>query len=135
MSETAEVILYYGPGSVASLTLMIVLEEHHQSSGREEKQQETQEAQPEEGGKIPVLKHGDVVIPQCLAACIYLEETFGGTKLIPDDDITSEALVLQRMFSAQSIGVGDTTICSYWADYDDEDDDDYGPEDVSHGLY
>ncbi|XP_035680126.1 glutathione S-transferase A-like isoform X1 [Branchiostoma floridae] len=135
MSETAEVTLYYAPGSVASLTLQIVLEE----KGIEYTTKVVDEDKPskefknlcprEEVTSVPVLKHGDFVLQEFMAACIYLEETFGGTKLIPDDDITSEALVLQRMFSAQSIGVGDTTICSYWADYDDEDDEDYGPED------
>ncbi|CAH1269721.1 GSTZ1 [Branchiostoma lanceolatum] len=130
MSETAEVILYYESGSVPSLSLMIALEE----KGIEYTTKEVDPDKPSKEFKklnpreeIPVLKHGDVVLPEFLAACIYLEETFGGTKLIPDD-ITSEALVLQRMFSAQSIGVGDTTICSYWADYDDDEEDD-GQED------
>ncbi|XP_066289230.1 glutathione S-transferase A-like [Branchiostoma lanceolatum] len=123
MSETAEVTLYYASGSVPSLSLMILLEE----KGIEYTTKEVDLDKPSKEFKklshreeVPVLKYGDIVLPEFLAACIYLEETFGGTKLIPDD-ITSEALVLQRMFSAQNIGVGDTTICSYWADDDEEE--------------
>jgi glutathione S-transferase len=37
------------------------------------------------GGKVPVLKHGEIVVWETLAICEYLAETFPAARLWPDD--------------------------------------------------
>ncbi|XP_019629622.1 PREDICTED: glutathione S-transferase A-like [Branchiostoma belcheri] len=139
MSDTAEVTLYYAPGTVAALSLMILLEEKGiQYTAKAEMDEdnpsdEVKKLDPRQ--EVPILQHGEVVLTEYLAALIYLEETFGGTKLIPDDDLTKEALVLQRMFSAEHVGLDDTTICSYWEDweeYEEEEDEEFNEEEFEN---
>ena len=36
-------------------------------------------------GKIPVLRHGDVTIPESRAIIDYVDHTFGGPSLVPAD--------------------------------------------------
>ncbi|XP_066290750.1 glutathione S-transferase A-like [Branchiostoma lanceolatum] len=55
-------------------------------------------------GQVPTLKHGNVIINESLAICLYLENAFKGqgTKFLPDDP-AQHALVLQRAVESQNI--------------------------------
>uniref|UniRef100_A0AAV2K9B1 Glutathione S-transferase n=1 Tax=Knipowitschia caucasica TaxID=637954 RepID=A0AAV2K9B1_KNICA len=53
-------------------------------------------------GQLPTFKHGDNVVNESYAACLYLEDQFKsqGTKLTPDNP-AELALMYQRLFEGQ----------------------------------
>ncbi|KAL1254809.1 hypothetical protein QQF64_012870 [Cirrhinus molitorella] len=106
-----DIMLYWGSGSPPCWKVMIALEEK-QLQGykhkllsfdkKEHKGEEVKALNPR--GQVPTLKHGDIVVNESFAACLYLENTFKsqGTRLIPDDP-AEQALVYQRMFETENL--------------------------------
>jgi len=70
---------------------------------KEHKSEEIMKLNPR--GQVPVMKHGDVVVSESLAAALYLEDTFKGqgTELIPSDP-AKKAVVLQRTAELNNLG-------------------------------
>ncbi|CAH1269746.1 GSTTP1 [Branchiostoma lanceolatum] len=105
----SDMTLYWGSGSGPCWRTMICLEEKGLSGytsklvsfdNREHKSDEVFNINPR--GQVPTFKHGNVVVNESLAICLYLENTFKnqGTKLLPDDP-AQQALVLQRAVETQ----------------------------------
>nr|XP_055076932.1 glutathione S-transferase rho [Misgurnus anguillicaudatus] len=106
-----EITLYWGSGSPPCWRVIIALEEkqlHGFNSKllsfmkKEHKSAEVLELNPR--GQLPTMKHGDRIINESFAACMYLESVFKGqgTQLIPDDP-AEQALVYQRMFETNTL--------------------------------
>ncbi|MCJ8735511.1 hypothetical protein PDJAM_G00247860 [Pangasius djambal] len=113
-----DMMLYWGSGSPPCWRVQIALEEknlqgyHHKLLSfdkGEHKCEEVMKLNPR--GQLPTFKHGDVVVNESLAACMYLENRFKsqGTRLIPDD-VKEQALVLQRVFEASTL---QQKMCTY----------------------
>ncbi|XP_066524444.1 glutathione S-transferase rho [Hoplias malabaricus] len=108
---SSDMLLLWGSGSPPCWRVMIALEEK-QLQGykhkllsfekKEHKGQEVLELNPR--GQLPTFKHGDVVVNESIAACMYLENCFKsqGTQLIPDN-IKEQALVLQKTFECGTL--------------------------------
>jgi glutathione S-transferase len=58
-------------------------------------------------GKIPVLRHGDVVLAESRAICGYLDAVFDGPRLIPADPMKAAKV-------EQWISIGNTHIDPVW---------------------
>ncbi|XP_074469219.1 glutathione S-transferase A-like [Sebastes fasciatus] len=97
--------LLWGAGSPPCWRLMITLEEKKLQGYKhkllsfekgEHKSQEVLEINPR--GQLPAFKHGDNILNESSAACLYLENQFKsqGNKLIPDSP-AEQALMYQRM--------------------------------------
>ncbi|XP_026204351.1 glutathione S-transferase A-like [Anabas testudineus] len=97
--------LLWGAGSPPCWRVMIALEEKKLQGYKhkllsfersEHKSQEVLEINPR--GQLPALKHGDNIVNESCAACLYLENQFKpqGTKLIPDT-AAEQALMYQRI--------------------------------------
>ncbi|KAL6473424.1 hypothetical protein MHYP_G00169850, partial [Metynnis hypsauchen] len=106
-----DILLYWTSGSPPCWRVMIALEEknlHGYKSKllsfekQEHKGPEVLALNPR--GQIPTFKHGDIVVNESIAACMYLESRFKsqGSQLMPDS-VTEQALVLQRMFECSSL--------------------------------
>ncbi|XP_078573231.1 glutathione S-transferase A-like [Branchiostoma floridae x Branchiostoma japonicum] len=110
----SEVSLYWASGSVPSMAVLIALEEKGIAYNSKEvsfadlKSEEILKLNPR--GQVPILSHGELLITESLAICLYVEKAFESTSLIPND-VIQQAAVLQRMLQAQTIGVGPTSIC------------------------
>ncbi|XP_071768708.1 glutathione S-transferase A-like [Centroberyx gerrardi] len=98
--------LLWGSGSPPCWRVMIVLEEKNLQGYNqkllsfekmEHKSQEVLDMNPR--GQLPAFKHGNNILNESLAACMYLESQFKsqGNKLIPDSP-AEQALMYQRMF-------------------------------------
>ncbi|KAI8520087.1 hypothetical protein Bbelb_033440 [Branchiostoma belcheri] len=108
---SSDITLYWGSGSVPCWRPMICLEEKGLSGynsklisfeKKEHKSDEIMKLNPR--GQVPTFKHGDVVVNESMAICLYIENAFKnqGTKLLPDDP-SQQALVLQRFVETQNI--------------------------------
>ncbi|XP_068602977.1 glutathione S-transferase A-like [Brachionichthys hirsutus] len=55
-------------------------------------------------GQLPAFKHGDIIVNNAMAICLYLESAFKsrGTQLIPDD-IEEKAKMYQRFQEADTL--------------------------------
>ncbi|XP_078607005.1 glutathione S-transferase A-like [Branchiostoma floridae x Branchiostoma japonicum] len=107
----SDIILYWGSGSGPCWRAMICLEEKGLSDytskyisfdNKENKSDEVLKINPR--GQAPTFKHGDVIVNESIAICLYLENTFKsqGTKLVPDDP-GQQALVLQRAVESHNL--------------------------------
>ncbi|RXN17043.1 glutathione S-transferase A-like protein [Labeo rohita] len=105
------IMLYWTSGSPPCWRVMIALEEkllqgykqkHLSFEKNEHKCEEVKALNPR--GQVPTFKHGDIVVNESFAACLYLESTFKsqGTRLIPDDP-AEQALVYQRIFETENL--------------------------------
>lgn len=104
-------LLYWGTGSPPCWRLMIALEEK-QLQGykqkflsfdkKEHQSPEVKALNPR--AQLPTFKHGEIVVNESFAACLYLESVFKsqGTRLIPDNP-AEMALVYQRMFETENL--------------------------------
>lgn len=101
-----EMLLYWGSGSAPCWRVMIALEEKKLQGYNsklisfdkmEHKSQEVLNLNPR--GQVPTFKHGDNIVNESYASCLYLETQFKsqGAQLIPDGP-AEMALVYQRMF-------------------------------------
>ncbi|KAE8282194.1 Glutathione S-transferase A [Larimichthys crocea] len=101
-----DMTLLWGSGSPPCWRVMIALEEKNLQGYNqkllsfekmEHKSKEVMEMNPR--GQLPAFKHGDRVLNESYAACMYLESQFKsqGNKLIPDCP-AEQALMYQRMF-------------------------------------
>uniref|UniRef100_A0A8C7X387 Glutathione S-transferase rho n=1 Tax=Oryzias sinensis TaxID=183150 RepID=A0A8C7X387_9TELE len=99
--------LLWGAGSPPCWRVMITLEEKRLQGYKrkllsfqkgEHKSQEVLELNPR--GQLPAFRHGDVVVNESTAACLYLENRFQsqGNRLIPDSP-AEQALVFQLSFT------------------------------------
>ncbi|XP_035688450.1 glutathione S-transferase A-like [Branchiostoma floridae] len=110
----SEVSLYWASGSVPSMSVLIALEEKgipynsKEVSFADLKSEEILKLNPR--GQVPILSHGELLITESLAICLYVEKAFESTSLIPND-VIQQAAVLQHMLQAQTIGVESTSIC------------------------
>ncbi|XP_036433834.1 glutathione S-transferase rho [Colossoma macropomum] len=106
-----DILLYWASGSPPCWRVMIALEEknlHGYKSKllsfdkKEHKGPEVLALNPR--GQVPTFKHGDIVVNESVAACLYLESRFKsqGSQLMPDS-VTEQALVLQRTFESSSM--------------------------------
>ncbi|XP_061086156.1 glutathione S-transferase A-like isoform X2 [Conger conger] len=106
-----DMILYWGSGSPPCWRVMIALEEkglqgyHHKLLSfekQEHKSKEVMDINPR--GQLPTFKHGNRVVNDSYAACLYLENQFRsqGTPLILDG-AEEQARMYQRMFEAQNL--------------------------------
>lgn len=97
--------LLWGAGSPPCWRVMITLEEKNLQGYKhkllsfekeEHKSQEVLEINPR--GQLPAFKHGDNILNESCAVCLYLENQFKsqGTRLIPDSPM-EQALMYQRM--------------------------------------
>ncbi|KAJ3608831.1 hypothetical protein NHX12_023361 [Muraenolepis orangiensis] len=98
--------LLWGAGSPPCWRVMIALEEKKLQGykrkllsfeAEEHKSPEVLEVNPR--GQLPAFKHGDHVLNESLAACLYLENQYQsqGTRLVPQTP-GEQALTYQRMF-------------------------------------
>ncbi|XP_037549256.1 glutathione S-transferase A-like [Nematolebias whitei] len=103
--------LLWGAGSPPCWRVMITLEEKklqgykHKLLSFEKDEHKTKEVlgiNPR--GQLPAFKHGDVVVNESVAACLYLENQFRsqGNKLIPDSP-AERAVMYQRMMEALTL--------------------------------
>uniref|UniRef100_A0A8C7X285 Glutathione S-transferase rho n=1 Tax=Oryzias sinensis TaxID=183150 RepID=A0A8C7X285_9TELE len=103
--------LLWGAGSPPCWRVMITLEEKRLQGYKrkllsfqkgEHKSQEVLELNPR--GQLPAFRHGDVVVNESTAACLYLENRFQsqGNRLIPDSP-AEQALVFQRMMEGLTL--------------------------------
>uniref|UniRef100_A0A3P9J5B5 Glutathione S-transferase rho n=1 Tax=Oryzias latipes TaxID=8090 RepID=A0A3P9J5B5_ORYLA len=99
--------LLWGAGSPPCWRVMITLEEKRLQGYKrkllsfqkgEHKSQEVLEVNPR--GQLPAFRHGDVVVNESTAACLYLE--VNGNRLIPDSP-AEQALVFQRMMEGLTL--------------------------------
>uniref|UniRef100_A0A672H5V5 Glutathione S-transferase A-like n=1 Tax=Salarias fasciatus TaxID=181472 RepID=A0A672H5V5_SALFA len=97
--------LLWCSGSPPCWRVMITLEEknlqgYHQKllsfENKEHKSEEVLALNPR--GQFPTFKHGDIIVNESFAACLYLESQFEsqGTRLIPENP-KEQALMYQRM--------------------------------------
>ncbi|KAK9818236.1 hypothetical protein WJX72_009208 [[Myrmecia] bisecta] len=99
--------IIWGSGSGPAWRVLIALEEKQleyesrliEFSKGEHKSTEVLALNPR--GQVPVLKDGDVVVNESLAAVQYLEHTYSNNPLVPKD-AKSRALVLQRFHEASN---------------------------------
>uniref|UniRef100_A0A3P9J5P7 Glutathione S-transferase rho n=1 Tax=Oryzias latipes TaxID=8090 RepID=A0A3P9J5P7_ORYLA len=98
--------LLWGSGSCPCWRAMIALEEKNLQGYNhkllsfdkmEHKSQQVLDINPR--GQLPTFKHGDTVVNESYAICLYLESHFKsqGNQLIPDGP-EEQALMFQRMF-------------------------------------
>ncbi|XP_023137425.2 glutathione S-transferase A-like [Amphiprion ocellaris] len=98
-------MLLWGSGSPPCWRVMIALEEKKLQGYKhkllsfekeEHKSQEVLEINPR--AQLPAFKHGDIIVNESCAACLYLENRFKsqGSKLIPDSP-AEQALMYQHM--------------------------------------
>uniref|UniRef100_A0A3P9HM83 Glutathione S-transferase rho n=1 Tax=Oryzias latipes TaxID=8090 RepID=A0A3P9HM83_ORYLA len=106
--------LLWGAGSPPCWRVMITLEEKRLQGYKrkllsfqkgEHKSQEVLEVNPR--GQLPAFRHGDVVVNESTAACLYLEVNVRssqtpGNRLIPDSP-AEQALVFQRMMEGLTL--------------------------------
>ncbi|XP_027009856.1 glutathione S-transferase rho [Tachysurus fulvidraco] len=106
-----DMMLYWGSGSPPCWRVQIALEEKNLQGyqhkllsfdKKEHKCEEVMKLNPR--GQLPTFKHGDVVVNESMAVCMYLENQFKsqGTQLIPDD-VMEQAQVLQRVFETSTL--------------------------------
>ncbi|XP_049329516.1 glutathione S-transferase rho isoform X1 [Astyanax mexicanus] len=106
-----DMLLFWASGSPPCWRVMIALEEKNLQGYKnkllsfdkqEHKNPEVLQINPR--GQIPTFKHGDVVVNESIAACLYLQNRFKsqGTQLMPDSE-SQQALVLQRMLEAEAL--------------------------------
>ncbi|CAF99458.1 unnamed protein product [Tetraodon nigroviridis] len=105
-----DITLLWGSGSPPCWRVMIALEEkglagYNQKllsfENMEHKSEEVLSLNPR--GQLPAFKHGDVIVNESYAACLYLESTFkaSGNQLVPDG-AAEQGLMYQRMFEGLS---------------------------------
>lgn len=102
-TDKSEMFIYWGSGSPPAWRALITLKEKGLDykdkllsfSAKEHKSEEVLALNPR--GQVPTFKHGDIVINESSAICLYLEDQFKnqGNKLLPDDP-AAKGLVLQR---------------------------------------
>ncbi|KAM9340392.1 glutathione S-transferase A-like [Symphorus nematophorus] len=103
--------LLWGAGSPPCWRVMITLEEKKLQGYKhkllsfekgEHKSHEVLEINPR--GQLPAFKHGDIILNESCAACLYLENQFKsqGIKLIPDSP-AEQALMYQRMMEGLTL--------------------------------
>ncbi|XP_047461408.1 glutathione S-transferase A-like [Mugil cephalus] len=103
--------LLWGAGSPPCWRVMITLQEKKLQGYKhkllsfekgEHKTQEVLEINPR--GQLPAFRHGDNILNESIAACLYLENQFKsqGTKLIPDSP-SEQALMYQRMMEGPTL--------------------------------
>ncbi|KAM3835930.1 glutathione S-transferase A-like [Diretmus argenteus] len=101
-----DMTLLWGSGSPPCWKVMIALEEKNLQGYNhkllsfekmEHKSQEVLDINPR--GQLPAFKHGNNIVNESYAACMYLESQFQsqGNKLTPDSP-AEQALMYQRMF-------------------------------------
>nr|ACK77305.1 glutathione S-transferase [Tanichthys albonubes] len=104
-------MLYWGSGSPPCWRVMIALEEkqlqgyNHKHLSFDKKEYQCAEVKAlNPRAQLPTFKHGDIVVNESFAACLYLENAFKtqGTRLIPSDP-AEQALVYQRMFETENL--------------------------------
>ncbi|XP_051246437.1 glutathione S-transferase A [Dicentrarchus labrax] len=106
-----DMTLLWGSGSPPCWRVMIALEEKNLQGYNqkllsfekmEHKSQEVMDMNPR--GQLPAFKHGNRVLNESYAACMYLESQFKskGNKLIPDCP-NEQALMYQRMFEGLTL--------------------------------
>ncbi|XP_068188775.1 glutathione S-transferase A-like [Antennarius striatus] len=106
-----DMTLLWGAGSPPCWRVMIALEEkglqgYNQKllsfEKMEHKSAEVMASNPR--GQLPTFKHGDRILNESFAACMYLENQFKnqGTNLTPDDD-SELAMMYQRMMEGISL--------------------------------
>ncbi|XP_053718479.1 glutathione S-transferase A-like [Synchiropus splendidus] len=106
-----DMTLLWGSGSPPCWRVMIMLEEkklqgYNQKllsfEKMEHKSPEVMEINPR--GQLPAFKHGNCILNESYAACLYLGCQFKdqGDKLIPEK-CCEQALMYQRMFEAQTL--------------------------------
>lgn len=49
-------------------------------------------------GKVPALKHGDIVVTECAAICAYLADTFPQSQLAPAPSVRDRGAYYRWMF-------------------------------------
>ncbi|XP_029919765.1 glutathione S-transferase rho [Myripristis murdjan] len=106
-----DMTLLWGSGSPPCWRVMIALEEKNLQGYNqkllsfekmEHKSQQVLDMNPR--GQLPSFKHGNNILNESFAACLYLESQFKsqGTKLIPDG-AAEQALMYQRMFEGVTL--------------------------------
>ncbi|KAK9958220.1 hypothetical protein ABG768_012394 [Culter alburnus] len=104
-------MLYWASGSPPCWRVMIALEEKklqgykHKLLSFDKKEHQSAEVKAlNPRAQLPTFKHGDLIVNESFAACLYLESAFKsqGTRLIPDDP-AEQALVYQRMFETNNL--------------------------------
>nr|ATB17672.1 rho class glutathione S-transferase [Hippocampus abdominalis] len=107
-----EMTLYWGAGSPPCWRVMIALEEKElrgynsiqlSFEKMEHKSKKVLDINPR--GQLPTFQHGQLVINESFAACIYLENKFKkqGNELIPTCP-NEQGLMYQRLFEAAPLG-------------------------------
>ncbi len=66
-------------------------------------------------GKVPIMRHGDVQLIETSAICRYLDATFDGPRLVPDDP--RKAAVMEQWISAINCYIYEHTIRNYALQY------------------
>jgi len=113
--------LLWGSGSPPCWRVMIALEEKNLQGYNqkvlsfekgEHKSQEVLDMNPR--GQLPAFKHGNNILNESYAACMYLESQFKsqGNQLIPDN-AAEQALMYQRMFEGISLGDNMSNVIYY----------------------
>ncbi|XP_067111378.1 glutathione S-transferase A-like [Osmerus mordax] len=103
--------LLWGSGSPPCWRVMIALEEKNLQGYNqkllsfakgEHRSQEVLDINPR--GQLPAFQHGDNILNESYAACMYLESLFKsqGRKLVPDG-AAEQALMYQRMFEGLTL--------------------------------
>ncbi|KAI1902528.1 hypothetical protein AGOR_G00045680 [Albula goreensis] len=106
-----DITLFWGSGSPPCWRVMIALEEkglqgyNHKLLSfekQEHKSKEVLDINPR--GQLPAFKHGNNIVNESYAACLYLESQFRaqGTPLMLDRP-EEQALMYQRMFESQTL--------------------------------
>ncbi|XP_074542442.1 glutathione S-transferase A-like [Halichoeres trimaculatus] len=107
-----DMTLLWGSGSPPCWRIMMTLEEKNLQGYNqkmlsfekmEHKSQEVMAINPR--GQLPAFKHGDKILNESYAACLYLESQYKGqgAKLIPDCP-SAQAMMYQRMFECMALG-------------------------------
>nr|XP_061838399.1 glutathione S-transferase A-like [Nerophis lumbriciformis] len=107
-----DMTLFWGAGSPPCWRVLITLEEKKlqgytshllRFDKMEHKSQKVLDINPR--GQLPTFKHGDKILNESYAACLYLEDQFKaqGTKLIPECP-AERAKMYQRMFEGVPLG-------------------------------
>uniref|UniRef100_A0A3Q3B4N2 Glutathione S-transferase rho n=2 Tax=Kryptolebias marmoratus TaxID=37003 RepID=A0A3Q3B4N2_KRYMA len=103
--------LLWGAGSPPCWRVMITLEEKNLQGYKhkllsfekgEQKTKQVLEINPR--GQLPAFRHGDIIVNESIAACLYLENQFRsqGSKLVPDGP-AERAVMYQRMMEALAL--------------------------------